>query len=211
MERGKYIVIEGADGTGKTTQADLLQDYLKAHGKQVIHLKEPGGSPIAEAIRTVILDGTLERSPMTNILLFTANRHELWHAKIKPALEQGIWVISTRNYWSTLVYQGYGEGMNSAIITAITNTFTESGYMHPDAAVILTVNDLATSHRRIQKRGPLEKPDPFESQSEVFQERIRQGYLHVAEHYGLPIINAEQSPETVSGQIITRLKLTVSS
>ena len=65
--RGKYIVIEGGDGTGKTTQADILQEYLESQGKKVINLKEPGGSPVAEAIRSVIVDGTLPRTPMTNI------------------------------------------------------------------------------------------------------------------------------------------------
>jgi dTMP kinase len=145
MGRGKYIVIEGGDGTGKTTQADILQKHLESQGKKVIHLKEPGGSPVSEAIRSVLLDGTLERTPMTNILLFTANRHELWHSTIKPALEQGTWVISTRNYWSTLAYQGYGEGMSAAIITAITATFTDKQYMNPDCAVMLTLDDINTS------------------------------------------------------------------
>ena len=71
MTRGKYIVIEGGDGTGKTTQADILQKYLETQGRTVLHLKEPGGSPIGEAIRSVLLNGTLDRQPITNILLFT--------------------------------------------------------------------------------------------------------------------------------------------
>jgi dTMP kinase len=199
--RGKYIVIEGGDGTGKTTQADLLQEYLEAQGRTVIHLKEPGGTPVAEAIRSVIVDGTLERTPMTNILLFTANRHELWHTRIKPALEQGTWVICTRNYWSTLVYQGYGEGMSESVITAITATFTEQAYMNPDIGLILSLDSIATSKNRIAERGKLEKPDTFESRDISFQQQIHDGYLAIAQTYHLPVISASQPISTVADQI----------
>ena len=199
--RGKYIIIEGGDGTGKTTQADLLQTFLESRGKKVIHLKEPGGSPVAEAIRSVILDGTLPRTPMTNILLFTANRHELWHDKIKPALDAGTWVIATRNYWSTLAYQGYGEGMSLSVISAVTSTFTDPSYMKPDYGMILTVDDLYEAKKRIAKRGELEKPDPFEIRGLDFQQTISDGYLAIAKEYNLPVISASQSIEDVAAQI----------
>jgi dTMP kinase len=207
MTRGKYIVIEGGDGTGKTTQADILQEYLESQGKKVIHLKEPGGSPVSEAIRSVLLDGTLERTPMTNILLFTANRHELWHSTIKPALEQGTWVISTRNYWSTLAYQGYGEGMSSSIITAITATFTDKDYMNPDCAVMLTLDDINTSKERIKERGAQEKPDTFESRDLDFQARVLRGYSNIAKIYNLPTVSAAQSIEKVASDIKQLLDL----
>lgn len=201
MAHGKYIVIEGGDGTGKTTQADILQEYLESQGKKVINLKEPGGSPVAEAIRSVLLDGTLERTPMTNILLFTANRHELWHSTIKPALEQGTWVISTRNYWSTLAYQGYGEGMNASIINAITATFTDKDYMNPDHGIMLTLDDINTSKERIKERGAQEKPDTFESRDLEFQQRVLSGYSNIAKTYNLPTISAAQSIEKVASDI----------
>lgn len=207
MVRGKYIVIEGGDGTGKTTQADILQEYLESQGKTVINLKEPGGSPVSEAIRSVLLDGTLERTPMTNILLFTANRHELWHSTIKPALEQGTWVISTRNYWSTLAYQGYGEGMSASIITAITATFTDKDYMNPDHAIMLTLDDINTSKERIKERGAQEKPDTFESRDLEFQQRVLSGYSHIAKTYNLPTISAAQSIEKVASDIKQLLDL----
>lgn len=201
MNTGKYVVIEGGDGIGKTTQADLLQKYLEQRGHTVIHLKEPGGTPVAEAIRSVILNGTLERTPMTNILLFTANRHELWHVKIKPALSQGTWVISTRNYWSTLAYQGYGEGMSTSVITAITATFTENAYMRPDLSLILTLDDEKERSKRISERGALENPDPFESRDSAFQQRIADGYRKIAVEYTVPLINASRSKEEVAEDI----------
>ncbi|MNH50251.1 Thymidylate kinase [compost metagenome] len=201
MTRGKYIVIEGGDGTGKTTQADLLQKHLESKGKKVIHLKEPGGSPVCEAIRSVLLDGTLERTPMTNILLFTANRHELWHSTIKPALERGTWVIATRNYWSTLAYQGYGEGMSASIINAITATFTDKQYMNPDLGLILTIDDLEVSKRRVLERGDLAAPDTFESREAEFQQRVSDGYVKIAATYNLPTVSASQSIEAVAEAI----------
>lgn len=207
MARGKYIVIEGPDGTGKTTQADALQAYLAQKGITAIHIKEPGGSPISEAIRGVLLDGTLERTPMTNILLFTANRHELWHSVIKPALDAGTWVITTRNYWSTLAYQGYGEGMSESVITAITATFTDKLYMHPDIAVMLMTDDTHLSRSRVSERGELEKPDPFETRPDDFQQRVRDGYAAIAEHYEIPIIDATQPVEQVARQLATLVAL----
>ena len=205
--RGKYIVIEGGDGTGKTTQADILQKYLESQGKQVIHLKEPGGSPIGEAIRSVLLDGTLDRQPMTNILLFTANRHDLWHATIQPALEQGTWVIATRNYWSTLAYQGYGEGMDAKIITEVTASFTDENYMNPDYGIMLALDDISISKLRVEERGLLEKPDTFESRDAIFHQRVADGYLEIAKTYNLPIVSASQSIEAVSQDIKAVLHL----
>lgn len=201
MTRGKYIIIEGGDGTGKTTQADILQEYLESHGNRVLNLKEPGGSPIGEAIRSVLLDGTLARTPMTNILLFTANRHDLWHATISPALEQGITVIATRNYWSTIAYQGYGEGMSVSEITKITQMHTNERYMNPDYGIILTISDAAEAKRRIAARGVLVKPDPFEAQDLAFQQRVSDGYLAIAKNYRLPVIHADQSIDSVAKEI----------
>ena len=207
VPRGKYIVIEGGDGTGKTTQADLLHQYLKTKGIKAIHVKEPGGSPVAEAIREVLLNGTLERTPMTNILLFTANRHELWRAVINPALEKGIWVICTRNYWSTLAYQGYGEGMDMGVITAITDTFTSKQYMTPDYCTMLVFNDPTERKRRIAQRGELKHPDTFESKESSFQERVNAGYSSIAKQFHIPTISAAQPIDAIHAQIIERLSL----
>ena len=205
--RGKYIVIEGQDGTGKTTQADLLQKLLESQGISVVHIKEPGGSPVAEAIRDVILNGNLARTPMTNALLFTANRHELWHSVIEPALSIGTWVICTRNYWSTLAYQGYGEGMDTNIITAITSTFTDIRYMTPDMSVILLYKDLDERKRRIAERNSLVNPDTFESKDPGFQDRVDAGYSVVADKFDIPVIEAGDSIAAVHEKILVTFNL----
>lgn len=201
MQRGKYIVIEGPDGTGKTTQADLLQKYLEGQGLRVIQTKEPGGSPIGEAIRSVLLNGTLERQPMTNVLLFTTNRHELWHALINPALEAGIWVIATRNYYSSLVFQGYGEGYDIDEIIDTTTRYTAAQYMNPDIALILTLDDIKEQAKRIANRGELPNPDTFESKDEGFQRRVREGYVTIAKTYSIPTVDASRPIDVVASDI----------
>lgn len=211
MPTGKYIVIEGGDGTGKTTQAYLLQKHLESKGIPVIHLKEPGGSPVAEAIRSVILDSTLARTPMTNILLFTANRHELWHDKIQPALDSRTWVVATRNYWSTLAYQGYGEGMSESVITAITATFTDTRYMNPEVGIVLTLDDTIEAKKRIAQRGALQTPDTFEARDADFQQRVSDGHIAIADSFNLPVISASQSIEVVADQIRTIIEATTPS
>ncbi|HSW91860.1 MAG TPA: dTMP kinase [Candidatus Saccharimonadales bacterium] len=194
--RGKYIVIEGGDGTGKSTQVQLLRDRLTARGISSIEFHEPQGTPIADEIRTIIKNGNLPRDGKTNLLLFTAARHEIWH-RAQKALEKGDWVIAARNYFSTLAYQGYGEGLDLDLITSITEQFTDRTYMNPDLAVILTLDDETERKKRIGQRGILENPDTFESRAVSFQQALQQGYLDIARERGLRVISAAQSPEEI--------------
>lgn len=201
MAPGKYIIIEGQDAAGKTTQADLLQEYLESKDKKVIHIKEPGGSPISEELRRVILDGTLKRTPMTNILLFTAIRHELWNQVIKPAIEEGTWVICTRNYLSTLAYQAYGEGSDPKIIGAITRTFTDKNYMKPDYSIILYFPDITAREERLMIRGGTDKPDTFETKDNDFQNRVNDAYLTIAKEYDIKLVDATRTIEDIQSEI----------
>ena len=200
MNRGKYIVIEGHDGTGKSTQVGLIRKKLAAKGIESIEFHEPQGSPIADEIRTVIKNGSLERDGKTNLLLFTAARHEIWkHAQ--KELAKGTWVVAARNYFSTLAYQGHGEGLELELITSTTALFTDELYMKPDLAVILTLKDKQERINRISQRGKLDNPDTFESRSDLFQTAVEQGYLAIAKDYNLPIISASQSKEAIAEQI----------
>ena len=204
-ERGKYIVIEGQDGAGKTTQAELLQQYLESKGIDVMHIKEPGGSPISEELRKVILDGTLVRTPMTNILLFTAIRHELWNQVIKPALDRGTWVICTRSYLSTLAYQAYGEGSDPKVISAITQTFTDKRYMRPDHSIILYFADMAAREERLRLRGLDIKPDTFETMDNSFQNRVNEAYLTIAKDFDIELVDASRSIEDIQSELRNKL------
>jgi dTMP kinase len=200
VTRGKYIVIEGHDGTGKSTQVGLIREKLTAKGINSIEFHEPQGSPIADEIRTVIKNGALERDGKTNLLLFTAARHEIWKYA-QEELAKDTWVIAARNYFSTLAYQGYGEGLELELITSTTAQFTDELYMQPDLAVILMLEDQKERVKRISQRGALSTPDTFESRSEQFQSAVSMGYLDIAKEYRLPIISASQPKEAIAQQI----------
>lgn len=198
-ERGKYIVIEGNDGTGKSTQVDLLAEHLKSQGVDSYVAHEPSGTPMADAIRTIIKDGSLKRDPETNLLLFTAARREIWQ-RAKRSLELGQYVLSARNYLSTLAYQGGGEGIDRDVIVSITQQFTDKLYMEPDTTIILSLND-SIRRERIAKRGELEKPDTFESKGSEFQQQVNDTYEAIAREYGYPIIDASISIDEIQQQI----------
>lgn len=199
MEKGKYIVIEGHDGTGKSTQAELIRERLQKEGIDSIEFHEPAGVPIADAIRTVIKNGSLERDGETNLLLFTAARHEIWK-RAEKELTLGKWIVSARNYYSSLAYQGYGEGLSLDLITDTMRTFTSDHYLNPDIAIILNIDDQVRKGR-ISERGELENPDTFESRDSDFQSKVNNGYIQIASTYSLPIIDAGQSIDQVTDEI----------
>lgn len=189
MPTGKYIVIEGNDGTGKSTQVGIIRQKLKERGIESIEFHEPEGTPIASAIRTVIKNGDLERDGTTNLLLFSAARHDIWFNYALPAMKEGKWVVASRNYYSTIAYQGYGEGLDPEIISMTTRVATDDQYLRPDVAVILTLDD-SERQKRIGQRGALESPDTFESKGGSFQQKVNQGYLDIAKTHDLPVIQA---------------------
>lgn len=205
--RGKYIVIEGHDGTGKSTQVALLRERLAKHGIDSIEFHEPEGSPIADEIRHIIKRADLPRDGVTNMLLFSAARHDIWFGQALPALERGTWVVASRNYYSTLTYQGYGEGLDLDIIGTTTRIATDDTYMQPDHAIILTLENETERKQRIEKRGPLETPDTFESRSADFQARVHEGYVALAASHRLPVVSATGTPAEVHQQIWRLLDL----
>jgi dTMP kinase len=214
MERsgatGVYIVIEGNDGTGKSTQVDMLAAWLRERGREVVVIEEPGSddaaktTPVANEYRRVLKDGRFKLDPEVNLLLFSAARRELWFHKIEPALQRGVVVLSSRSYVSTLVYQGYGEGVAEDTIISMTKRFTHERYMSPDFVVVLFAND-QTRQQRIAERGMTEAVDSFESRDDVFQQKINDGYQTVAKTHNIPLILAERSPADVHQQIIQEI------
>jgi len=201
MKVGKYVVIEGHDGTGKSTQVSQIRQKLLKHKIDSIEFHEPAGSPMADEIRNVIKNGRLKRDAMTNMLLFSAARHEIWQKKAIIALNKGKWVIASRNYFSTLAYQGYGEGLDLDIIENITRQSTDNQYMNPNIAIILDMDDETERVKRINIRGQLENPDTFESKDNIFQLKVRNAYLEIAKSRNIPIISANQSIEKITNEI----------
>lgn len=212
-QQGKYIIIEGADGTGKSTQADMLQAYLKtAHDINSIQIHEPDGFEGSEELgipavtgatelRKLIKNGTVERDPWTNVILFTAARRLNWQQAIKPALEKGIWVVSARNYLSTIAYQGYGEGVDIERIVDFTRENVSQHYLNPDLSIILTLGNEDIRSSRITERGELEHPDTFESKSSDFQTAMQNGYINYAKKNNIATIDATSSRDNAHKEL----------
>lgn len=200
-----YIVIEGQDGTGKSTQARLLKEYYEKQGKEVVVMDEPDGDlPQAHDIHDLIVvrgkDYNME--PMTNVLLFTAARYELWKKLAEPVLKNGGVVISARNWWSTLAYQGYGEGVSKSKIIKLTKESLPEKYVKPDKGFILTVSDKIREERQ-GTRGKAK--ETFESKPDDFQQRVNNAYLKIAKEFGLKIIDASGTIEEVFDLILREL------
>ena len=196
-----YLVIEGQDGTGKSTQAELFADYFRAQNKPVLTLHEPDGDlPQAHDIHDLIVikgkDYHLE--PLTNVALFTAARLELWHKLAEPILKSGGIVISARNWWSTLAYQGYGEGVSRARITRLTHDFLPKRYLAPDRAAILLLPDATRAEREKQRGKALET---FEVKDSDFQSRVNHAYEKIAQDFHIPTLDASGSPAEVFAKL----------
>ena len=195
-----YIVIEGQDGTGKSTQAELLKNHFESQGKTVVMLEEPDGDlPQAHDLHDMILTRGYDLEPITNVLLFTAARVELWKKIAEPALKKGGIVISARNYWSTLAYQGYGQGVSRSKIIRITKELLPEKYFHPDYGFILTVSDEVRLARQ-GNRGKVK--ETFEKMSNTFQQKVNAAYPHIAKDFNLTLIDASGTIE----EIFTKLQ-----
>jgi len=216
QHQGNYIVIEGIDGTGKSTQVELLAKHYQSQGYVVTVVEEPSSNdlaqttPIAHYLRTVIKNGNLRRDPEINLALLSAARHELWEHIIQPALERGETVLASRNYFSTLAYQGYGEGLSQEHIRHITGLFTSQRYLTPDYLIILTLDDEQERMHRIKQRGtPTTAPDTFETREKDFQQRVHTGYRMLAKDYQVPIIQCisdtseRKSPHKIQSEILS--------
>lgn len=195
--QGCYIVGEGNDGTGKSTQIKLLAEYVRNElQREVYIMEEPDGSPISSEIRKVIKNGSLGRSAITNLLLFTASRYETWNSEALPVLKRGGVVLSARNELSSEVYQGIAEGLGADYVRTVTGQFMDERYMNPDLTVIFTL-DNHVREQRIAGRGELENPDTFESRGDEFQQKLNNGYAQIIAERNLPSIDASQSIDDV--------------
>ena len=196
MPNALFIVFEGIDGSGTTTQCQLLAEKIKNLGAPVVRTREPGGTPLAESIRALVLDpNSAGITPLAELLLYAASRAQHVHEKIKPALEQGVHVICDRYTASTWAYQGYGRNLDLDLIGQITK-IAEAG-CEPDLTIYLRVPLEIAAERRARRS---QNPDRLELEEQSFQHRVAEGYAKVAgrdKSRGL-VLDGNRSPEEVA-------------
>jgi dTMP kinase len=173
MTLGRFITLEGGEGTGKTTQSALLADVLAARGVPVLRTREPGGSPGAELLRGILLDGSVDWAPRAETLLHFAARADHVAKTIQPALDAGTWVISDRFFDSTLAYQGHGQGADRGFIASLIGL---TGIV-PDLTIVLDVAETVAAER-VRRRGG--GGDRYERLDAAFHARVRQGFRDIA-------------------------------
>ena len=206
-----HIVIEGQDATGKDTQAKLLADYLRGKGLIVVHYAESGtGSEdnfVAE-IAKLNYGSKQEIDHKTRVILFLVNRYEQWRKLAEPALRRGEIVITTRSWFSTLIYEGYAAGVSKNYIARIHKLTMPEPYFHPDKQIILTLSDEARA-KRLEKQA-IEQGrmgEVWKSQPSEFQKKVNVGYLKVAKEYGVPTLDAGGTIEEVSNELKKKFEL----
>jgi dTMP kinase len=203
---GKYIVIEGIDGSGKTTQRDILMERLASLGIDVETVREPAGDAVGRAVRKILLDPQYQIDARTEVLLFNAARSGLMK-RIQELTARGTWVVADRNFLSTIAYQGYGrrEGVGVDEIRTICD-FAVAG-THLDLAIILDGPPPAFARRK-EKRGSADRIDVLGTD---FFDRARHGYLAEAKLRSLPVVDATGSVDATAGliweQVAARLGL----
>jgi len=198
MKRGKFLTIEGTEGVGKSTNLAFVCDWLLQQGIDVVVSREPGGTPLAEEIRGLLLAKRDESVDETaELLLVFAARAQHLQQVIKPALERGAWVLCDRFTDATYAYQGGGRGLNTTTIAQL-ETLVQ-GDLRPDLTLILDI-DVELGLNRARQRGEL---DRFESEAITFFERVRKAYRSRAEaapdHYA--VIDAGQELVAVQADI----------
>ncbi len=203
MTQGKFITLEGGEGTGKSTQISLLRDALNGLGMDVLVTREPGGAPGAEIIRTLLVEGeTGKWDALTEALLHYAARHEHLRQTVIPALEASRWVISDRFADSTRAYQGYGHGLDQNVISQLHEAVV--GSFNPDLTIILDI-DVERGLKRANDRGAEgeQQEDRYERMEIDFHERVRQGFLDIAKQdsHRCAVVAADQSVDDIQSAI----------
>jgi dTMP kinase len=171
--RGRFITLEGIDGAGKSTHLAWLAERLRARGREVVVTREPGGTPVGEKIRELLLQAPMD--PGTETLLVFAARHEHLAKVIRPALEQGVWVISDRFTDATYAYQGGGRGVPLDRLKVL-EAWVQEG-LQPDLTLFFDVPVAVGQARLAAGQAPL---DRFEQEVAAFHERVRRAYLERA-------------------------------
>lgn len=201
---GHFISFEGIDGCGKTTQLQLLEQYLLGKGFQVVVSREPGGTEVSEAIRQVLLASKhAQLLPVSELLLYYASRHQNLYQKILPSIQRGSWVLCDRFADASMAYQGYGRGLDRSLIDHLNRTVIQ-GRM-PDLTLLIDISPEVGIQRAISRNEQKALDEGrFEKESLEFFHRVRHGYLEIAgqEPARFRVIAGEGDIQTIHEQII---------
>ncbi|MBT8383707.1 MAG: dTMP kinase [Ignavibacteriaceae bacterium] len=200
-----FISFEGIDFCGKSTQIEILKDYLVEKNKKIEILREPGGTELSEKIRFMLLDN--KNSNMiaeTELFLFSASRAQLVRKKIRPYLEKGIYVISDRFHDSSTAYQGYGRGIEIELVHRVHSLAI--GDTIPDVTFFIDIPvGIANERKKKKSKGKL---DRIELADIEFYNRVRNGYLEIAaQEDRFKVIDGTQTIENINNQIISEIEL----
>ncbi|MEW6097040.1 MAG: dTMP kinase [bacterium] len=196
-----FITFEGSEGSGKTTQSELLTKALQEKGFDVIHTYEPGGTKISEKIRQILLDPeNFNMSALTELFLYLSARAQIVKEVIKPALEAGKIVICDRFIDATLAYQGYGRGLNKKLIQKLNSVVTQD--IKPDLTIVLDVDTNEGLQKAINLHKDIYPPgkgDRIEQEGLEFHQRVRNGYLEIGKQnpQRVKIINRQKNVEEI--------------
>lgn len=195
-QAGRFIVLDGIDGAGKSSQVAPLVRWLESRGCTVTTCRDPGSTPAGDAIRAILLDRhEIHLAPTSEMLLYMAARAQLVAEVIRPALARGEWVVSDRYLLANIVYQGHAGGLDPDVIRRVGEVAT--GGLEPDCVLLLDV-DLATAARRLDR--PLDK---LENRGDEFRGRLRAGYrAEAARDPGcIAVIDAAAEPDVVASRL----------
>jgi dTMP kinase len=197
--RGRFITFEGIDGAGKSTHLEALVARLRRQGLAVLATREPGGTPLAERLRELLLGEPMD--PLGEALLVFAARRDHLQQRILPALERGEWVVCDRFTDATFAYQGGGRGFDPAVLSQLEHWV--HGGLQPDLTLWFDLSASTAAERRAAARAP----DRFEQQDLAFFERVRAAYARRCAESGgrMTRIDASPSPEAVWSQIVAVL------
>jgi dTMP kinase len=200
MKRGIFVVLEGPDKSGKSTQARLLARYLARRRRRLLHTREPGGTSFAEAIRRILLHPSHRVDPLAELLLYEAARAQHTSEKLLPALKQGKVVLCERYTAATLAYQGYARGIPLPLIRALNRIAT--GGLKPDLTLILDIPESEFGARPRRRRA-----DRLEREPSEFRRRVREGYRALArKEPRFALINGRLPAADVHREIVRRVE-----
>jgi dTMP kinase len=206
MSRGWFITFEGGEGTGKSTQIGRLAEYLREHGHTVVVTREPGGTPVAEAVRAVLLDPSLEPDGLSEVFLFEAARHDHVQRVVRPALQRGEIVLSDRFADSSTIYQGMVRGVGVERVERLNAIATD--HLEPDLTVVLDLDpDRGVARARQRNASGEGGGNRLDDEPSDFHHQVRDGFRALADREPLRVrlVDADGGPDEVFARIVAVL------